>query len=77
MGNIKEIKIKHCTYYFFNDMINIDDFDPKLLKIKKKSIKINDIYYIGYTAIKKIDDNENIHNVNLLHLVIGKIKWIY
>ena len=23
MGNIKQINIKNCTYYFFNDMINI------------------------------------------------------
>ena len=29
MGNIKQINIKNCTYYFFNDMINIEDFDSK------------------------------------------------
>ena len=23
MGNIKQINIKNCTFYFFNDMINI------------------------------------------------------
>ena len=28
MGNIKEINIKNETYHFFNDMINIKDFDP-------------------------------------------------
>ena len=37
MGNIKEINIKTQTYYFFDDMINIKDFDPNLLKIDKKS----------------------------------------
>ena len=36
MGNIKEIKIKNRTYYCFDDMINIKDFDPNLLKIDKK-----------------------------------------
>ena len=37
MGNIKQINIKNCTYYFFNDMINITDFDSSLLEIDKKS----------------------------------------
>ena len=29
-----------------------------------------DIYYIGYTTIKKFSDYENIHRVNLLFLII-------
>ena len=37
MGNIKQINIKNRTFYFFNDMINIKDFDPNLLKIEKNS----------------------------------------
>ena len=36
MGNIKQINIKNRTYYFFNDMINITDFESSLLKIDKK-----------------------------------------
>ena len=39
MRNIKQINIKNRTYYFFNDMINIKDFDPSLIKIGKKSFK--------------------------------------
>ena len=46
MGSIKDINIKNRTYYFFNDMINIKDFDPNLLKIDKKSCKNIYIYYI-------------------------------
>ena len=53
MGNIKQITIKNRTYYFFNDMINIEDFDSGLLKIDKKSFKNIDIYYIGNITIKK------------------------
>ena len=53
MGNIKQISIKNGTYYFFNDMINIKNFDSTLLKIDKKSYKNIDIYYIGYITIKK------------------------
>ena len=40
MGNIKQINIKNRTYYFFNDMINIKDFDSSLLKIDKNYTKI-------------------------------------
>ena len=55
MGNIKQINIKNRTYYFFNDMINIEDFDLNLLKIDKKSYVNTDIYYIGYITIKDFD----------------------
>ena len=55
MGNIKEINIKNRTYYFFDDMINIKDFDPNLLKIDKKSYKNINIYYIGYITMKDSD----------------------
>ena len=41
MGNIKQIYIKNRTYYFFNAIINIKDFDSSLL-IDKNSYK-----YIG------------------------------
>ena len=54
-------------------MVNIEVFDPNLLKIEKKSYKNMDIYYIGYMAIKKIDDYENIHSVNPLYLMIGEV----
>ena len=54
MGNSKEISIKNRIYYFFNDMIKIEDFDSNLLKIDKKSYKNIGIYYIGYITIKKL-----------------------
>ena len=70
MGLVKQIDIKNRTYYFYNDMINIKKFDSNLLKIDKKSYKIIDIYSIGYTTIKKIDNYENIYSVNPLYLTI-------
>ena len=45
---------------FFNDMINIKDFDSSLLKMDKKSYKNICICNIGFITIKKIDDYENI-----------------
>ena len=71
MGNIKEINIKSRTYYFFDDLINIKDFDPNLLKIDKKSYKNIDIYYIGYITIK---DSYciKLNSVNPLYLIISE-----
>ena len=51
-GKIKEINIKNWTHYFFNDVINIEDFNSGLLKLDKKSYKNIDIYHIGYILIK-------------------------
>ena len=48
MGNTKEINIKNRTYYFFDDIINTENFNPDLLKIDEKSYKNIGIYYIGY-----------------------------
>ena len=69
---ISNINIKNCTYYFFNDMINIKVFDASLQKIDKKSHKAIGIYNIGYITIKKIDDYENINSVNPSYLIISK-----
>ena len=49
---MKEINIKNQTYYFFNDMINIKNFDSNLLKIDKNSYKNIAIYYTGYVTIR-------------------------
>ena len=46
-------KHKKWTYYFFNDIIDIENFDPNDIKIDKKSHKNILIYYIGYVTIKK------------------------
>ena len=70
MGEVKQINIKNWTYYFYNDIIDLKDFQPSLLKIDKKSYK-TDIYYIKYIAIKKIDDDQSIYSVNPLYLHIN------
>ena len=72
MGNIKEINIKNGTYYFFDDIINIKKFYPKLVKIDNKSYKNIDIYYVGYITVKD-SDYVKINSVNHLYLIIGKV----
>ena len=54
MGKVKQTETKNGTCYFYNDIINIEEFDSNLLKIDKKSYKDIDIYYIGYITIKKL-----------------------
>ena len=72
MGNVKLINIKNRTYYFFNDVINIEDFDLNLLKRGEKSYKNIDIYYIGYITMKDFD-YVKINSVNPLYLIIGEV----
>ena len=54
MRIIEQINIKNRTYFFFNDVINIEDFDLSLLRIGKKSYKNICIYNIAYITVKKI-----------------------
>ena len=46
MGRVKQINIKNRTYYFYNDIIDLENFDVGLLKIDKKSYKDIGIYGI-------------------------------
>ena len=66
----KQINIKNRTYYFWNDLNNLKNFNPKLLKLdKKSSIDVN-IYYIGYVTKKP---EYNIDSVNPLYLLIAEL----
>ena len=53
MDTTKQINIKNRTYYFYNDIIDIENFDAGLLKIDKKSYKDINIYNIGNITKKK------------------------
>ena len=71
MGTIKQINIKNRAYYFYNDIIELENFDSSLLKIDKKSYNDIGIYNIGYITTKKIGDCINIYSVNPLYLCIN------
>ena len=49
---VKYISIEKHTYYFFDDVINIKNFDPNNIKIDETSYRNILIYYIGYVMIK-------------------------
>ena len=74
MDNILEIKqlnIKNRTYYFWDDIIYIDNFNPKLLKVDKKHFLDYNVYNILYVTKKP---KYNINSVNPLYLCIRYLK---
>ena len=68
MGEIKQINIKNKTYYFYNDIIDLDEFDESKIKIDRKNFNDTDIYYLGYEYKKKITECNEINSVNPLYL---------
>ena len=70
MGELKQINIKNRTYYFYNDIIDLDEFDGSKTKVDKKDFNYIDIYYLGYEHKKKISECDVINSVNPLYLRI-------
>ena len=68
MGEVKQIDIKNRTYYFYNGVINLDEFNGSKVKVDKKDFHDVDIYYLGYEYKKKITECDEINRVNPLYL---------
>ena len=68
---IRQLNIEGRTYYFYDDLINIKNFNSNNLQLDKKNGLDNDIYYIGYITKKP---QSNVNSLNPLYLVINKIK---
>ena len=75
-NKVKDIDIKNGTYYFFNDNINIRNFDPNNIKIDEKSYKNILIYYIGYVTIKD-SKYVKLYIVNPLYLIFNKVNGYF
>ena len=68
---IKSLKIKNQSYYYWYDIIFINDFDINFLKIAKRESRIEvDIYYIGYVVNKLEYD---INSVKPLYLSVKSL----
>ena len=52
----KQLDVKNRAYYFYNDSINLSNFEAGDLKIDKKTWKDIDIHYIGYVDKNKPSD---------------------
>ena len=67
MRTVKQINIKNRTYYFYNDIIDLENFDSSLLKLDKKSYKDIGIYKNFYNC-------KNIYSVNPLYLRVDHVN---
>ena len=72
-NKFKEIGMKNCTCYFFDDMINKKIFNPNKRKKDAKSYRNILIYRIGYVTIKDLSFEE-ISSGNSSYLIINKIN---
>ena len=68
--SIKSIKIKNESMFYPNDMIQLNNFDSRLLKINKRENRENNNYYISY-KINKLE--HDINSINNLYLVVDHL----
>ena len=73
-NKVKYINIKNQACYFFNDIINIENFDPNNIEIDDKLYKNIFIYYIGYVTLKKY---LQIYSLNPLYLVFTYVNGYF
>ena len=75
-NKVKDIDIKNRTYYFFNDIINMEKFNPNNIKMDEKSYKKYSclIYWI-------CDDQRTkyikIYSANPLYLIFNKVNGCF
>ena len=75
MKTTKQRNIKNRTYYFYNDITDIETFDSNMLKLDvQKTYKNLDIYNIGYVTIQKIGYGYDINSVNPLYYRINNVN---
>ena len=72
-NKVKDIDIKYPTYYFFDDAMNVKNFDPDNIEIDEKSYKNILIYYIGYVTIKDLK-YVKINSVNPLYFIFSEVN---
>ena len=71
-NKIKDISLKNHTYFFFNDILNIKEFDPNNIKIDEKSYKNILVCHVGYMRIKDLKYVKT-NGVKLLYLISSKV----
>ena len=71
-NKIKDISLKNHTYFFFNNVLDIKEFDPNNIKIDEKSHKNILVYQIGYMRIKDLK-YVKVSGVKLLYLIFSKV----
>ena len=72
----KDIDIKNHTYYSFDDIINITNFDSNNIKIDEQSYKNIRIYYTEYVTVKD-SKYVKIDSVSPLYLIFIKVNGYF
>ena len=70
MDTTKQINIKNRTYYFYNDIIDTENFDAKLLRLTKNHTKTLIFLILDMSHTQKNCHCMNINSVNPLYLGI-------
>ena len=73
---VKDISMESHIYYFFDDIINIKEFDPNNIELHENSYKNILIYYIAYVTIKD-SKYVKINSVNPLDLIFSKVNGYF
>ena len=68
----RQLNIRDRTNYFYNDLINVLNFEANNLELDKKSWKDIDIYYIGYVDKNKPSEWK-LNSVNPLYLIVNRV----
>ena len=78
---LKEINIKNCTCYYFDDIIKTKDFDLYNILIDEKSYKNVLVYNILYNILRirfnKIDRIITNGITNIISIIMQKSKLIH
>ena len=56
MGEIKQINIKNRTCYFYNDIINLDEFDESKINVDRKNLMTMIFIILAMNIRKKIQN---------------------
>ena len=56
MGEWRQINIKNWSYYFYNDIIDFDEFDESKIKIDKKTLMTLIFIILAMNIRKKLQN---------------------
>ena len=62
------------SYYYYKDVVDLDEVDKSKIKVDKKDFNDIDIYYLAYEYKKKITEFNIIKSVNPLYLRIVDVR---
>ena len=71
MKTARQINIEDRSGYFFNDMANINDFDPSLLNNDEVSFKSDELIMYDIKYIK------NLNSLNTFYLVFNNLDSLF